>query len=424
MSLMAEQAGDRRQIRSRRWEIASPGGPSYTPSRLIRMMLALCQRLPVGQIEVILPDGTRHGFEGQEAGPKGVLQVHNDRVARRLFLGGMLGFCESYLDGDWSSPDIAALFNWALANEAHFAKLLDGPRWFQIAQNLLHRLKPNTKRGSRRNIAFHYDLGNAFYEKWLDRSMTYSSAVFDSLTAPEPMESAQQRKYAEIARRLDLRPGHHVLEIGCGWGGFAEYAAEIVGARVTAVTISAEQKSFAEARMAAKGLADRVEIRLSDYRDMQGTFDRIASIEMFEAVGERYWPDFFAIVRNRLAPGGYAALQVITIADRLFEGYRRSADYIQRYVFPGGMLPSPKRLRQEIATAGLAWRESQAFGPHYARTLAEWQRRFQDAWADIANMGFDSRFKRLWEQYLAYCQAGFAAGTIDVLQLTLARDPT
>jgi len=250
--------------------------------------------------------------------------------------------------------------------------------------------------------------------------MTYSSAVF----GPEERDltAAQHRKYALLAEKMRLDQGHRVLEIGCGWGAFAEFAAIERGARVTAITISREQHAYASRRIHEAGLADRVEVRLQDYRDTNGRFDRIASIEMFEAVGEKYWPQFFDVLRERLTPGGRAALQVITIADRFFDDYRRSADYIQRYIFPGGMLPSPAALQREVERAGLRLAGSSGYGHDYAETLREWNRRFQAAWPEIRPLGFDERFKRLWEQYLHYCAAGFSVGTIDVKQLAVARD--
>lgn len=393
----------------------------YQPSRMMRTLLALATAIRVGSLTVVLPDGSVRRFVGAEPGPAGTWVVRRDRVARRFLIGGTLGFCEAYLDGDWSSPDIASLFEVTLRNEQALTELLAGRRWFQALQYIGHLLRPNSRRGSRRNIAHHYDLGNRFYETWLDETMTYSSAVFAHPGADEPLSEAQLRKYREIASRLELEPHHHVLEIGCGWGGFAEFAAAQVGARVTAITISREQHVFASRRVQKAGLGDRVEVRLVDYREVSGRYDRVASVEMFEAVGEAYWPVFFCTLRDRLVCGGRAALQVITIADQHFDSYRRGADYIQKYIFPGGMLPSATALRREIVAAGLEWRDATGFGAHYARTLAAWQERFQKAWPDLATMGFDERFKRMWEQYLYYCEAGFKAGSIDVLQVALAR---
>ena len=394
----------------------------YRPSRMMRLLLGFASAIRIGSLTMILPDGAVHRFKGPDPGPDGVIHIHQDRFARRMLTGGRLGFCESYLDGDWSSPDTPSLFEMALRNEEALAQVFQGRGWYRFVARLAHALKPNTRSGSRRNIAAHYDLGNAFYEQWLDPSMTYSSAVYADLAAAEDLSAAQTRKYAEIARRMDLRADHHVLEIGCGWGGFAEHAAKVVGARVTAITISKEQHAFATERMRRQGLQDRVEIRLQDYRDTTGRFDRIASIEMFEAVGERYWPAFFATVRDRLVEGGKACLQVITIEEKSYERYRTGADYIQRYIFPGGMLPSPPVLKGEVEKAGLSWLHADGFGLHYARTLAEWQVKFQAAWPELRALGFDDRFKRMWEQYLWYCEAGFKVGTIDVLQVAVGRD--
>jgi len=393
----------------------------YQTSTIMRTVLGLAQHLRCGSLTVILPDGRRRQFQGRDPGPAALIQVHRDRVARRMVFGGVLGFCESYLDGDWSSPDRRALFELGLLNEQALAPVWLGGRWSRWMHGAMHWWRRNTRNGSQRNIAYHYDLGNAFYQRWLDPGMTYSSAVFADPEAPECLEAAQDRKYAELARRLALGPEQTVLEIGCGWGGFATFAARDVGARVTAITISREQYDFASRRIQAEGLGERAEIRLQDYRDVQGTFDRLASIEMFEAVGEAYWPTFFAALRDRLVAGGRAALQVITIADRLFEDYRNTPDYIQKYIFPGGMLPSVEVLRKQVAAAGLAWHEAASYGRHYARTLAHWQDRFQAAWPDIAALGFDDRFKRMWEQYLTYCEAGFTVGTIDVKQIALQK---
>lgn len=394
----------------------------YRPSRMMGVLLSMAPNIRVGSLTIVLPNGTSHRFDGSLPGPHGVLYVRNDRLAARMLSGGKLGFCESYLDGDWSSPDTMALFEMALLNEAELDRAMNGKPWVKALQFLMHLAKPNSRSGSRRNIAYHYDLGNQFYEGWLDPSMTYSAALYEDLTRPEDLTAAQTRKYAAIAKRMELAPGQHVLEVGCGWGGFAEFAAREVGAKVTGITISQAQYDYACARIQRAGLGEKVEIRLQDYRDTQGQFDRIASIEMFEAVGERYWPTFFGALRDRLRPGGRGALQIITIDEKHFDSYRRGADYIQRYIFPGGMLPSPTRLRAEIEAAGMVWQGGEGYGQHYARTLLEWQDRFQAAWPALAAQGFDERFKRMWEQYLWYCAAGFRIGTIDVMHVGIGRD--
>ncbi|OYQ33444.1 SAM-dependent methyltransferase [Niveispirillum lacus] len=392
----------------------------YRPSRMMRLLMSLAPSIRVGALTIVLPDGRSHRFEGPENGPHGVLYVRNDRLARRMLFGGKLGFCESYLDGDWTSPDVPALFEMALLNEAELDRAMNGKAWVRALNFLLHAAKPNSKSGSKRNIAYHYDLGNSFYSQWLDPSMTYSAAVYADLDQPESLYEAQQRKYAAIAARMDLQPGQHVLEIGCGWGGFAEYAAKVIGARVTGLTISQAQHDYAVARMERAGLSHLVEIRLQDYRDVKEQFDRIASIEMFEAVGERYWPTYFTAVHDRLRAGGKAALQIITIGEDHFESYRKGADYIQRYIFPGGMLPSPTRLKAEVEAANLRFDSTQSYGLHYARTLREWQVAFQEAWPALKD-GFDERFKRMWEQYLWYCEAGFKVGTIDVVHVGISK---
>ena len=392
----------------------------YRPSTATRLLLHLGQRLRAGTLRVVLPDGSAHGFGGHDPGPDAVLLIHRDRLSRRFLVGGNLGFCEAYLDGDWSSPDVEALFCFFLLNDEHLRGPMRGAGWFRLAQRLLHATRRNTHSGARRNIAAHYDLGNAFYEKWLDPGMTYSSAWFPA--GEEDLSAAQRAKYEVLARRLGLAPGQRVLEIGCGWGGFAEFAAGEVGTHVTAITLSRAQCDYARSRIQQAGLGERVEIRLQDYRDVEGWFDRIASIEMLEAVGQRYWPRYFATLRDRLVSGGRAALQAITIADGHFDTYRRSADYIQRYIFPGGMLPSPRILGEQIRTAGLRLHEMSGFGQHYVRTLQAWNRRFQSAWPEIERMGFDRRFKRMWEQYLHYCAAGFRVGRIDVVHLAMSRD--
>ena len=388
-------------------------------TRLMRLLLALGTRLRIGGALLELADGRRFVVGGEEPGPLAHIVVHDQRVARRLLFGGTVGFAESFLDGDWDSPDLTALLEMAARNEDVFnAQLLHGKPLARVLNRVVHALRSNSRRGSRRNIAYHYDLGNAFYERWLDTSMTYSSAIF---AEGDDLAAAQRRKYARIAELGQFRAEHSVLEIGCGWGGFAEFAAREIGCRITAITISREQHEYASRRIAGAGLNERVDVRLVDYRDVEGRFDRIASIEMLEAVGERFWPVYFDRLQNRLAPGGVAALQVITIADRMFDAYRRGTDFIQRYVFPGGMLPSPEVLRAHTAQAGLVWRDDHGFGEDYARTLAAWRDRFLGAWDEIHPLGFDQRFQRLWRYYLAYCEAGFRSGTIDVKQIALQR---
>ncbi|MEJ0061060.1 MAG: cyclopropane-fatty-acyl-phospholipid synthase family protein [Terricaulis sp.] len=369
-------------------------------------------------MHVVLPDRRVLEF-GTGAGAPALLMVRDYKFARRVLFSGDIGFAEGLMAGEWESPDLSALLTLLAANVERIAKLLTGGLLGRALNLVRHLTRPNTRSGSRRNILAHYDLGNRFYQAWLDRTMTYSAARFE--TPSRDLEQGQLEKYRSLARHLDLKPGEHVLEIGCGWGGFAEVAAGEFGARVTGLTISDEQFAFARARMEAAGLSHLVEIRHQDYRDVEGSFDKVASIEMFEAVGEKYWPAYFSKIAEVLKPGGRAALQIITIRDELFDDYRKRADFIQRYVFPGGMLASLERLKTETSAAGLVWQKVDAFGQSYADTLAQWGDRFVAKWEEIRAMGFDERFRQLWRFYLSYCEAGFRTGRTDVVQLELAR---
>jgi cyclopropane-fatty-acyl-phospholipid synthase len=385
----------------------------------VRLLLPVTARLQWGSVSITLPDGRRIEIAGTDAGKHGELIIKNYRCLWRLVRTGNLGFAEGYLAHEWDTPDLAVLLEVFARNADAMTELYEGKWWAKLAGRIGHALNRNTRAGSRRNIHAHYDLGNAFYERWLDPSMTYSSAKFE---APgQALADAQRNKYASLARRIGLQPDHQLLEIGCGWGGFAEYAAKEIGCRVTGITISREQHDFAKARLFKAGLAEKTDIRLEDYRDTKGRFDRIASIEMFEAVGEQYWPAYFDKVGSSLKPGGQAGLQIITIDERYFDTYRRSVDFIQKYVFPGGMLPSMTALKGEVARAGLTWQGNTTFGEDYAQTLSAWRDRFLAAWDDIRPLGFDEKFKRMWGYYLSYCEAGFRARSIDVTQVALAK---
>lgn len=382
--------------------------------RLLRRVLA---RLQVGRIHVILPSGRCMTVDGVVPGPEATVRIRNWRLVNRILLGGDMGVAEGYMAGDWDSPDLAAVLDLSLRNEQALTEVIRQPWPVRLLARLRHALHANTPRGSRRNIAAHYDLGNAFYGHWLDETMSYSSALFD--TADEPMADGQRRKYERLALALNLRPGDHVLEIGCGWGGFAEIAARDFGCRVTGLTLSREQAVFARTRMADLGLDDRVDIRIQDYRAARGTYDKIASIEMFEAVGEAYWPTYLNTLKARLAPGGRAGLQIITIDDAYFESYRRSPEFIQRYIFPGGMLPGPNAFADAVARAGLRLTDAFFFGPSYAETLRRWDTDFLATWPEIEKLGFDERFRRMWHYYLKYCEVGFDAGRINVGQFVI-----
>ena len=387
--------------------------------RLARIAFHALLKIKRGSLLIVLPDGRRLRFRGIEPGEDAEMIIRDFGLTRRFVASGDLGAAEAFLDGMWDSPHVTAFLQFFLRNGEALQDKLMGMPVARFVSRLGHLLKRNSKRGSKRNIEYHYDLGNSFYRRWLDPTMTYSSARFEH--PGQDLSDAQINKYRSLAERIDLKPEHHLLEIGSGWGGFAEYAASEIGCRVTGITISKEQLAFARERMERKQLSHKVDIRYQDYRDVDEKFDRIASIEMFEAVGEEYWPDYFGKIRQCLKPGGKAGLQIITIADRSFASYRKRADFIQRYIFPGGMLPSPTALRQQVAKAGLTWAGNLEFGLDYAETLKLWRERFRAAWPDIHAQGFDERFRRMWEYYLSYCEAGFRSGNIDVTQVTLAR---
>ncbi len=385
----------------------------------LRIAALLIARLKKGRLDITLPDGRTLRFQGSEPGPHGEIIAHDLAFTRPVLDKGDIGFAESFMDQKFDSPDLATLLQYFTVNWDDAGKLTIGNAIARFFANISHMMRANTKKGSKRNILAHYDLGNDFYALWLDPTMTYSSAIFAS--PEQSLEDAQLAKYHSIARNLALKPGDHVLEIGSGWGGFAEVAAKEYGARVTSVTISDAQHAYATKRIADAGLADRVEIAMRDYRDIEGQFDAVASIEMFEAVGEEYWPSYFGKIAQVLKPGGRAALQIITIDDKEFEPYRKRADFIQHYIFPGGMLPSERRLREETAAAGLTFEVDRMFGLDYARTLREWAKRFELAWDQIKGGKFDEQFRRMWLYYLAYCDAGFRTGRIDVGQFVLTK---
>jgi cyclopropane-fatty-acyl-phospholipid synthase len=380
---------------------------------------AVLQGLEAGSIDIGLPDGRVFRVVGRRPGPAARIDVRNPGLFARVAREGELGFCEAYLDGWWDTPDLQTFLDVLLTSTQWVNRAFPGAGLVRMAHRFGHWLNRNTRSQARRNISAHYDLGNEFYRRWLDETMTYSSALF--VSTAEDLREAQIRKYASVADGIGASEGAHLLEIGCGWGGFAEFAAKERGARVTALTISREQHDFARQRMFEAGLADRVEIVLRDYRDERGAYDGVASIEMIEAVGEKYWPAYFGAVRDRLRPGAAATIQVITVSDSMFPTYRQTVDFIQKYIFPGGMLLSPGVIRDQVERAGLALVGSVEFGESYSETLRRWHGRFNAAWDDIAAMGFDERFRRMWTLYLASCAAAFRTGTTDVAQVTMRR---
>ena len=375
------------------------------------------ERLERGQLTIKFPSGHRQTFGQGEEASQGILEIHDLRLILRMLFAGDLGLAESYLKSEWETPNLSALLTVGAINLDDLSDALQSGWLSRLQGRLRHAMRANTKRGSRRNIAAHYDLGNAFYRPWLDSTMTYSSALF--VDFEESLSVAQRRKYARLAEELDIQPGDRVLEIGCGWGGFVEYAAAEYGCEVVGLTLSTEQAAYASARIENSGLAGQVEIRLQDYRDVRGVFDKIVSIEMFEAVGVEHWPIYFDTLRQRLNPSGRAAVQSITIGDEHFASYRSTPDFIQHYIFPGGVLPSPSVFTESATAAGMSVCNTHFFGSSYAETLRRWKKDFLAAWPMIQEMGFDERFRRMWLYYLCYSEVGFDTGKIDVAQFTI-----
>jgi len=376
-----------------------------------------------GAIHATLPDGRGRLLGGRAPGPEAVVRLHSWNSLVRLITSGSVGWYKAWENGEWSSPDPVPLFALFMLNGETLGDTARAKGLFRAVNRVAHRLRGNDRRRARDNIAHHYDLGNDFYRAWLDPSMTYSSAVFADPAGDEPLERAQARKIRLLLDRLDLRPGDRLLEIGCGWGSLAEIAARDYGVAVVGITLSAEQQAFAKARMAAAALGAKVDIRLQDYREVDDRFDAVASVEMAEAVGEDYWPAYLAAIARALKPGGRAALQLISIREPLFERYAASADFIQTYIFPGGMLVSEARFAALAKQAGLLWQDRQGYGLHYAETLKRWRERFDAAVAEARlPAGFDARFHRLWRYYLMYCEGGFRGGGIDVAQVTLVKE--
>lgn len=393
-------------------------GQENLPRYFSRVFDAACD-MTNGRVDFVMPDGRRFRAEGTNPGPVAELQIHNPDIFSRLIREGHLGFCEAYLDGWWTTPDLQAFMDLVHADNDDLYDGFPGMSLVRAYERMRFWLQSNSKAQAKKNISYHYDLGNAFYGLWLDDTMTYSSALFES--GQESLEKAQIAKYASMVDQMGAQPGDHVLEIGCGWGGFAEYAAKERGLRVTGLTISQEQFNYAQERIAKAGLSDLVTFKLQDYRDEKGTYDGIASIEMFEAVGEKYWPVYFDTVRERLKPGRNATLQIITVQHKRWEIYRKGVDFIQKYIFPGGMLPSPVVLRQEVEKAGLSVARSVEFGESYSQTLRRWHDTFNDRWDEVAHLGFDDRFRKMWNFYLTSCAATFHSGNCDVTQITITR---
>ncbi|MCI2398525.1 cyclopropane-fatty-acyl-phospholipid synthase family protein [Aliiroseovarius subalbicans] len=385
--------------------------------RYFAQVFDLAKNMNHGRLDFVLDDGRIFRAEGRNPGYVAQLEVHSDDVFARLVREGDLGFCDAYIEGGWSTPDLQAFLDLLQSDNEDLYNGFPGMSLVRMYERMRFWLQSNSKRQAKKNISYHYDLGNDFYGLWLDDSMTYSSAYFK--TGQESTEKAQEQKYEAMVDQMGVQPGDHVLEIGCGWGGFAEYAAGKRGLRVTGLTISQEQHDFAIDRIRRAGLSDMVKIKMQDYRDERGQYDAIASIEMFEAVGEKYWPTYFNTVKSCLKPGAQATLQIITLTEARFESYRKGVDFIQKYIFPGGMLPSKTALLAEIDRAGLTFRKQIEFGESYSITLRRWHDTFNAKWGQVAGMGFDDRFRRMWNFYLTSCAAAFHSGNCDVIQVTM-----
>ncbi len=380
--------------------------------------LQLLQKIEHGSLRIELPNGQSAHF-GDHAQPV-TLSLKNWDIFAASFSSGDIGFAETFIDGHWSTDNLPGLIELFVRNRHILESAIYGTWWGSLLYRVKHVFNRNSKSGSRKNIHAHYDIGNAFYQLWLDPSMTYSSALFSNGHA-DSLQQGQQAKYRRILDELQLPKNARVLEIGCGWGGFAELASVDAAAHVTGLTLSAEQLNYARERLDKEGVADQVELLLQDYRDTHGEFDAVASIEMFEAVGQAYWPGYFACIARNLKQHGRACIQTIVIADELFDRYRKGTDFIQQYIFPGGMLPSPAVFRQQAEMQGLRVVNEYWFGTDYARTLDEWRCAFRQQLPQVRSQGFDERFLRTWEFYLAYCEAGFRAKNIDVVQFTLEK---
>ena len=399
--------------------LGSSSLPASAPATA-RALFRLLKNIRHGTLDVQLPDGSAAHFGTRvDGGPRASIRLRDWRVCSAALKSGDIGFAESYIAGDWSSPDLTALLTLLVANRDEVEAIIYGSWWGSLLHRAKHLFNRNSRRGSQKNIHAHYDLGNEFYRLWLDPTMNYSSAWFEGDRSGD-LVAAQ---WAKVRRALDecgVRAGDRVLEIGCGWGALAECAAREFGASVSGVTLSREQLAWGQQRLADAGLAG--ELRYQDYRDIDdGPFDAIASIEMFEAVGREYWPSFFEALKRQLKPGGKACIQSITIRDDLFERYVRSTDFIQQYIFPGGLLPSPSAFRAAAAQAGLVVVNELEFGLDYAETLRRWREAFLRHDGPVRQLGFDTRFMRIWEFYLAYCEAAFATGNTSVMQFTLQR---
>ncbi len=393
-------------------QISMEGTPNWFP-----VIFKMLQKIKYGKLEIVLSDGRTFIVNGETPFLEGKIEILNDNFFSRLVREGEDAFSESYLDGWWKTDDLIKLMNLIFKNYEIFKYKLPGSSLIKYYERLIHWLKSNNKFQAKKNIAYHYDLGNNFYKMWLDNSMTYSSALFNNNV--ETIEEAQNNKYEMICKNLNLKPGDHVLDIGCGWGGFIEYAVKNKDVYVTGLTISNAQFEYTKERINKLKFNDKASVIKKDYRDETLKYDAIVSIEMFEAVGEKYWPVYFNVLKNCLKPEAKALLQIITISDELFHEYRKKVDFIQKYIFPGGMLPSENVLNKEIKRIGYNLINKERLTNSYSKTLNIWHKKFNDAWSDIDSLGFDDRFRRMWNFYFASCSALFANQICNVTQFTI-----
>tara|TARA_B100000886_G_C20399334_1_gene481848 strand:+ start:103 stop:1284 length:1182 start_codon:yes stop_codon:yes gene_type:complete len=385
----------------------------------LELFIDLLSEAKCGRISVLKDKKELLSHIGSKKGPAAKIIIKSEKCIDDFFLKGDLGWAESYIEGNWDTPDLTDFLEWGALNFHEFTRFMRG-RWFVILYlRLRHMLNRNSKSGSKKNISFHYDLGNNFYKQWLDKSMTYSSAIFKNKN--QDLYPAQINKYEELSKLCEIKRGSRVLEVGCGWGGFSEFLAKKFNANVTAITISREQFESVNQKIQKENLHGLVDVRLSDYRDIKEKFDHVVSIEMFEAVGEKYWLTFFNTLKQNLSHNGTIGLQTITIEDNFFKSYKRFPDFIQTYIFPGGMLPSVEEIKKITRVTGLRIDKEKMFGEHYARTISYWKIAFDNSWNNIRTFGFDSTFKRLWKYYLSYCEGGFRSGNINVGQFLIKK---
>ena len=377
------------------------------------------KKIKKGSLIVSYPDNEKILYKGTQKGYEAEIKLYNYKVFSKLLIKGSIGFAESYMEKDFTSENLSKLLLFAYDNQSFFIKKGLLSEILNKYRKVKHRLNENTKSRSKKNISFHYDLGNEFYKLWLDPSMTYSSGIFTN--SIKDLHIAQKNKYKQIANNLNLNENSNVLEIGCGWGGFSSYIAKEYGSTVNAITISKEQFEFTSKKIFNEGLNEKVNVEMRDYRDIDKKYTNIASIEMFEAVGKKYWKVFFNILKESLKEEGSAALQIITIKDEKAEFYQNNPDFIQQYIFPGGVLPSKKQLKSITSSLELKLNEYNSFGKSYAKTLKIWNQKFQNSWSKIADQGFSTKFKRMWEYYLAYCEVGFITNATDVSQFSIKK---